>query len=120
MLLKHGITEQQWRVLRVVQEAGEIDAGELAKNACILGPSLSRIIRTLTAKKYIVLRRDPKDGRRALLSLTGKAEAFIREIAPESAEIYAEIEQRVGRDRVENLLGDINKLLSALAPQEKP
>ena len=42
MLHAHGATEQQWRVLRVIREAGATDATALARNACILAPSLSR------------------------------------------------------------------------------
>ena len=78
MLQKHGITEQQWRVLRVIREAGETDASELARNACILAPSLSRILKTLEAADLITLRKDPADGRRALMtaSLAGFGRAI--------------------------------------------
>ena len=41
MLLAAGITEQQWRILRVLTETGPIDAGSLAKRACLLAPSLT-------------------------------------------------------------------------------
>ena len=44
LLLKHGFTEQQWRVLRVLGEKGSADAGQVSFEACILAPSLSRII----------------------------------------------------------------------------
>ena len=47
MLAKHGLTEQQWRVLRVLHEEGDLDAGTVADRACILAASLSRISRTL-------------------------------------------------------------------------
>ena len=51
MLATHNFTEQQFRVLRVLGEKGPCDAGELAHEACILSPSLSRIINTL-CKNY--------------------------------------------------------------------
>ena len=104
MLQKHGITEQQWRVLRVIREAGETDASELARNACILAPSLSRILKTLEAADLITLRKDPADGRRALISLTAKSQAFINEVAPESAAIYAELERRAGKKNIAALM----------------
>ena len=114
MLQKHGITEQQWRVLRVIREAGETDASELARNACILAPSLSRILKTLEAADLITLRKDPADGRRALISLTAKSQAFINEVAPESAAIYAELERRAGKKNIAALMRNIEALLSAL------
>lgn len=114
LLLEHGVTEQQWRVLRVLQEADELDASELADAACILAPSLTRIIRSLEAKGLIAARRDPDDGRRALIRLTPEGNGFIRMIAPKSAAIYSEIEAIAGRPKVEALLDSLEQFLGAL------
>lgn len=114
LLLSHGVTEQQWRVLRVLKEAEESDASDLASGASILAPSLSRIIKTLETRGLITTRKDPGDGRRALIRLTVEGRAFIRELAPESAAIYAELEAKVGRQRIEALLDDLETLLAAL------
>ena len=40
MLREHGLTEQQWRVIRALADYKEIDAGELAKKSFLLAPSL--------------------------------------------------------------------------------
>ena len=68
ILAKHGFTEQQWRVLRVLSENGTSDAGQVAFDACILAPSLSRIIGKLETGKFISRFIDNKDGRRINLS----------------------------------------------------
>jgi homoprotocatechuate degradation regulator HpaR len=47
LLMRTGVTEQQWRVMRVLAEGGAMEAGAVARAACLLPPSLSRIIRTL-------------------------------------------------------------------------
>ncbi len=39
MLSKSGISEQKWRVLRVVAESGPMDQTVLADRACLLLPS---------------------------------------------------------------------------------
>ncbi|PTX49418.1 transcriptional regulator, MarR family [Gemmobacter caeni] len=114
LLLAHGVTEQQWRVLRVLKEAEETDASDLADAASILAPSLSRILRTLETRAFIATRKDPQDGRRALIRLTAEGHAFIRQIAPESAAIYAELEARLGRARIDALLDDLEALMTAL------
>lgn len=114
MLLAHGLTEQQWRVMRVLQESGEMDATELARTACILAPSLSRILKNLESKDFLKVRKDPQDGRRTLIMLTPKCVALIQSITPESAAIYAEIEASIGRDRIDSLLDDIQAMLTAL------
>ncbi len=44
VLKNHDVTDQQWRVLRVLYENGVTDAKKLAKSACVLAPSLTRMI----------------------------------------------------------------------------
>jgi homoprotocatechuate degradation regulator HpaR len=114
MLLEHGVTEQQWRVLRVLHEAGKRDATELAAAACILAPSLTRILKTLEGKGLIATRKDPGDRRRALIELTPEGSAFIRKAAPASAAIYADLEASLGRERIETLLDELGSLLAKL------
>ena len=45
MLRDFGVTEQQWRVLRSLEEVGAMDLGDLAESCRLLGPSLTRIVR---------------------------------------------------------------------------
>ncbi|MEZ5721535.1 MAG: homoprotocatechuate degradation operon regulator HpaR [Paracoccaceae bacterium] len=114
MLSAHDITEQQWRVLRVLQEAGEADATQLARGACILGPSLTRILKALEARGLVEVRRDPGDGRRSIIRLTGEGTGFIAAITPESQAIYAGIEAKLGARRLDDLLDGLDDLLRLL------
>lgn len=118
LLIAHNITEQQWRVLRVLDETNEIDASRLAVASCILAPSLTRILKTLEARGFIRAAKDVNDGRRTLVCLSRAGHGFLRRVAPESAAIYAEIEAHLGRDRIETLLDEIEVLLAALAPDD--
>src|ERR1700752_785777 len=52
-LRNHGLTEQQWRILRALTGGGTIEVTELARVAFLLGPSLSRILRDLEARDLI-------------------------------------------------------------------
>ena len=115
LLIQYDVTEQQWRVLRLIQETDELDASQIADKAFILAPSLSRIIKTLEAKGLISVRKDPVDGRRALIGMTAAGHAFVAEVAPESARIYDLIEARVGRDRIKTLLDEVDALVAALS-----
>src|SRR5947207_3922732 len=49
-LRNHGLTEQQWRILRALTTVDAIEVTELARVAFLLGPSLSRILRDLEAR----------------------------------------------------------------------
>ena len=113
MLERLGVNEQQWRVIRVLVEAGPLDATEVAGRANILAPSLTRMIRALTERGLIAKARDDGDGRRVMLSVAPAGLALLRDAVPEQARIYAGLEARFGRDRVEELLG-LLEALSAL------
>ena len=110
VLAKHGFTEQQWRVLRVLGEKGTSDAGQVAFDACILAPSLSRIIGKLEKDHYISRFIDAKDGRRVNLSLTKKGQDIINKIAPDLELIYKAIEKRYGELKLTNLLDMLSEI----------
>lgn len=118
LLATHDITEQQWRVMRVLQETGESDATQLSQSANVLAPSLTRMLRALETRGFTVARKDPADARRAIITLTDAGRGFIRALAPESSAIYAGIEARLGRDRIEHLLDELDFLLQSLAPEK--
>lgn len=114
ILSGHGVTEQQWRVMRVLFEVEEVTASDLADRALILAPSLSRILKTLEARGFIDLGRSPGDGRRARIRLSDSGRAFIRSVSPESAAVYAKIGERIGADRLEKLLTLLDQANTAL------
>ena len=63
-LRNHGLTEQQWRILRALTAVDTIEVTELARVAFLLGPSLSRILRDLEARDLIERRTAKADLRR--------------------------------------------------------
>lgn len=104
VLIKHGFTEQQWRVLRVLGEKGCCDAGQVAFDACILAPSLSRIISKLEKEGFIEKIIDPDDGRRINLKLTKLGDTTLNKVVPDMDLVYKAIQKRYGEDRLKNLL----------------
>ena len=104
ILAKHGFTEQQWRVLRVLGEKGPSDAGQVAFDACILAPSLSRIISKLEKEKFISRVIDQKDGRRVNLLLTQLGQETLNKIVPDMDLVYKNIQKRYGEEKLAKLL----------------
>ena len=104
ILAKHGFTEQQWRVLRVLGEKGPSDAGQVAFDACILAPSLSRIIGKLEKEKFISRVVDQKDGRRVNLLLTQLGQETLNKIVPDMDVVYKNIQKRYGEEKLAKLL----------------
>lgn len=110
ILAARAVTEQQWRVIRVLGEESPLDASEAADRACVLAPSLTRIIKALEDRKLITRERDSGDGRRISLAIAPAGLVMIRDLTPETQAIYAELEARYGRDRIDHLLDMLGEL----------
>lgn len=110
MLLEADVTEQQWRVLRVIEEKGSADATEIARTACLLMPSLTRIMQILETRGFCTRRPHPTDRRRSLVEITQTGRDFIAAHLGESNRIYDELEAQFGRDRMQQLLTLLNEL----------
>lgn len=110
MLDRHGVNEQQWRVIRVLGEAGPLDASEVAERANILAPSLTRMIKAMAERGLIERARDEGDRRRVMLTIAPAGVALLRAVSPDSARIYAALETQFGRERVEQLLELLDEL----------
>lgn len=118
MLRGIDVTEQQWRVLRVVQDAGEIDPTHLARTACVLAPSLTRILKSLEARDLITLRTDAADRRRTQVSISANGNVLLQEARQTGARIYTEIEERLGADRIADLLDMLDGMTRDLAASD--
>jgi len=104
------LTEQQWRVLRVVQESGPIDPTQIADQACLLLPSLTRILQKLEEKGLINRARDEADRRRQVITLTVEGGRVIEENIDASLALIARTREKMGPDRYEALLDLLNDL----------
>lgn len=100
MLRGHGLTEQQWRVIRALSDYDRIDASELARRSFLLAPSLTRILQHLESEKLVKRLTDASDQRRSVLTLTARGQKLFAEVAPDSEALYEDIETAFGSDRM--------------------
>jgi homoprotocatechuate degradation regulator HpaR len=117
-LRNHGLTEQQWRILRALTAVEAIEVTELARMAFLLGPSLSRILRDLEARQLVERKTAEVDQRRAMVSISAKGLKLIEAVAPTSEAIYAEITRRFGARRLSELQEVLGALEQSLADME--
>src|ERR1700726_1221991 len=114
-LRQHGLTEQQWRILRALASIDAIEVTELARVAFLLGPSLSRILRDLEARHLIERRVVKADQRRGLVSISAKGVRLIETVAPTSEAIYAAITRRYGARKLRELQEMLHELEGTLS-----
>ncbi|WP_370400467.1 homoprotocatechuate degradation operon regulator HpaR [Sulfitobacter sp. JB4-11] len=110
MLSDTGITEQQWRVLRVLSEYGALDTTTLADRASLLFPSLTRIATKMRAKGLITQTRDDVDRRRQFIAITPEGQKIIDDYAAQSAQIVKDFRAALGPENYETLLDLLAKL----------
>jgi homoprotocatechuate degradation regulator HpaR len=109
-LRRYDLTEQQWRILRALAAIDDIEVTELARTAFLLGPSLSRILRDLEARKLIERKTAKTDLRRGVVSISEKGLRLMEVVAPSSEAIYAAITKRYGAKK----LAELQEMLGAL------
>jgi homoprotocatechuate degradation regulator HpaR len=114
-LRNHGLTEQQWRILRALAAIDAIEVTELARVAFLLGPSLSRILRDLEARQLIERKTAKSDLRRGVVSISAKGIKLIEAVAPSSEAIYAAITKRYGARKLAQLQDMLGALESSLS-----
>ncbi|WP_299616137.1 homoprotocatechuate degradation operon regulator HpaR [uncultured Tateyamaria sp.] len=110
MLAETGITEQQWRVLRVLAEFGVMDAKTLADRSSLLFPSLTRIAATLRDKGLVTQTRDDKDRRRQFIQITQAGQKIIDDRTVQAADIVAGFKSTLGAQDYETLLDLLARL----------
>ena len=110
MLSQSDINEQKWRVLRVLDERGPCELTQVAKDACLLLPSLTRIIRAMEEEGLATRATDPEDRRKTIATITDAGRALIVAHLAESNAIFARLERDFGHEKLEELLDLLDEL----------
>jgi len=118
MLRDHGVTEQQWRVIRALAALDQIDASELARRSFLLAPSLTRILQFLEAEKLVKRTSDANDQRRSVFGLTAKGKKLFARIAPDSEALYLAIEKEFGTNKLEQLYDLLAEFCKTIATDD--
>jgi homoprotocatechuate degradation regulator HpaR len=115
-LRAHGLSDQQWRVLRVLGEHGVVETGRVAREAYILGPSLTGVLARMERDGLIRRARDVADQRRTVVEATDKGRQLVDALAHNIEAHYARMEQSLGKEK----LGQLYALLDELIALEEP
>ena len=119
-LREHGLSDQQWRVLRVLgehaQESGGIETGRVAREAYLLGPSLTGVLARMERDGLIARERCPQDARRTVVRATVLGLDKVQALSQTIEAHYQWMEQQLGKDK----LGQLYALLDEVIALETP
>ncbi|MEM8562469.1 MAG: homoprotocatechuate degradation operon regulator HpaR [Pseudomonadota bacterium] len=113
-LKEHGLSPQQWRVIRVLVEEDTLDATEIAERCALLMPSLSRILQNLERRKLVWRETARDDQRRSLVSISGKGRRLFQTLSPINEARYAFITERFGYGKLELLYELLDELVEKI------
>lgn len=114
VLSRHGLTEQQWRILRALDGREGQEISQLAEQCQILPPSMSGILKRMEQRGLVLRKANQADGRSVLVALTKDSQALVEQIKPEIVEVYAEIERILGKRKLEQLYALLEELENGL------
>ena len=118
-LREHGLSDQQWRVLRVLGEHGVVETGRVAREAYILGPSLTGVLARMERDGLVRRERDPADQRRSVVEATPKGLKLVGKLSHTVEAHYQWMEQALGKHKLEQLYRLLDELIELEQPGER-
>lgn len=110
----HELTEQQWRVIRVLSEVNVMDMQGLARCCCIHPPSLSRIIPKLSARGIVLRLPGENDHRRVSVQLTTAGRTMVAAVGTDVWGSYAGMLKDIGPERIAAVTVALANLIEAM------
>ena len=120
-LREHGLSDQQWRVLRVLGEhannmddAEGVETGRVAREAFLLGPSLTGVLTRMERDGLIERSRCSQDARRTVVRATPLGLSKVAKLSEAIEAHYAWMESELGKQK----LAQLYQLLDAVIQLE--
>ena len=119
-LREHGLSDQQWRVLRVLGEhAGDpagVETGRVAREALLLGPSLTGVLARMERDGLISRARCPQDARRTVVRATRAGLKLVATLSQTIEAHYAWMEEQLGKAQLAKLYVLLDQVIALEAP----
>jgi homoprotocatechuate degradation regulator HpaR len=115
-LREHALSDQQWRVLRVLGEHGVVETGKVAREAFILGPSLTGVLSRMERDGLIRRARDASDQRRTVVEATDKGMQLVAMLSQTIEAHYAWMETSLGKDKLAQLYALLDEVIELEHP----
>jgi len=109
-LNQHELTEQQWRIIRILRQQGEMEIYQLAQQACILKPSMTGVLARMERDGLVRRWKSEHDQRRVLVCLSEQGQQCFVQMSEDMENNYRRILEQFGEDKLQQLLELLNEL----------
>lgn len=114
-LREANVTEQQWRVLRVLADERSIDARSIAAAALLHAPSVTRILKELGERNLIERRTDAQDGRRSIIAIAPAGIDLLKTTAAHTLKVIDRYGKAFGEERLAALMREVAAFTASIA-----
>ena len=122
-LREQGLSDQQWRVLRVLGEHAAdpsgVETGRVAREAFLLGPSLTGVLTRMERDGLIRRSRCPDDARRTVVRATAQGLALVDTLSQTIEAHYAWVESQLGKAALSRLYALLDELIALEQPADR-
>ena len=108
---QHGISETQWRILRVLWEQDGCGSAKLAERALLPATSLVGVIDRLIAKGLVKRIPGQTDRRKVEISLTPEGRSLLPLITPEIEALYQQIQTTCDRKNWRVMINTMQQII---------
>jgi homoprotocatechuate degradation regulator HpaR len=115
VLNHYGVTEQQWRILRALDEHEQLEPREICELCQILSPSMAGVLARMEELGLVGRERVAADARRVMVRLAPAGDALFDEIAPLIDRQYRLMEKAWGKEVVDGLSLALDGFIAAQA-----
>lgn len=109
-LNQHGLTEQQWRIIRILRQSGEMEIHQLASQACILKPSMTGVLSRMERDGVVRRWKSTQDQRRVFVGLTEQGQQCFVSMSEDMERNYQRILEQFGAEKLQQLLELLGEL----------
>ena len=114
LLHAHGVTEQQWRILRALHEQGAMEPRQIVRRCHISSPSLAGVLARMDELGLVLRERLAHDQRRVMVKLTDRSRALVAAMAPQVEALYQAIEAHIGADFIGGFYAALDELIGMM------
>ncbi|QBH95521.1 homoprotocatechuate degradation operon regulator HpaR [Limnobaculum zhutongyuii] len=114
ILNEYNLTEQQWRIIRVLAEMHSCDFHLLAKQTCILRPSLTGILSRMERDGLIIRLKPLNDQRKLYVSLTDKGHQVYQQAKQHIEKGYRQIESSFSEEKLGELMVLLERFIAVV------
>ena len=114
LLNANGVTEQQWRIVRVLFESEPLEPREIGELCRLSSPSLAGVLARMEEVDLVSRKRLQHDQRRVEVSLSPRGRALAARMAPQIEAIYARLERLLGEKFCRQMYGALDEMIVKL------